>query len=277
MDNLKKFINSRNPKLILYHAGHGGEHITSTIASYSSDYNSLPVKYHLKNNRVNANCIIRYIDAGPTDINSIDPFIDYSVLAQLGTHNVLIKDHPVESVYNFYKKHFPDIEIIFLVAEHEYAYFNSMGCKKMANKVYCEDITAEYLLTNIDSSLTLSEINKIKKVVNACEWIWEHELFHLTKKVKTEDDFIFKHVDDLERFISDHSDAYFNDTLRLLEQFKTNFDDVHVINIDSLRHDGVEFWTSMSSIINNLNVEKAISASHTWINRNNNLMRNSNE
>lgn len=275
MDNLKKFINSRNPKLLLYHAGHGGEHITCNITDHSSDYNSLPRQYFLKNNRVNTNCVIRYIDSGPRDISYVDPFIDYSVLAQLKTHNILIKDHPVESVYAFYKTHFPNIEIIFLVAEHEYAYFNSMGCKKMANKVYCKDITAEYLLTNIDGSLVLSELNKIKDAVNDYEWIWEHELFQLTKKVKTVDDFIFKHVDDLERFVSDHSDAYFNDTLRLLEKFKTDFDNVHVVNIDSLRHDGREFWTSMSSIINNLNVEKAISASHTWINRNNNLMRNS--
>lgn len=268
----KSFINDRNPSLLLYNSGYGGEHITSVLTQSCSSFYPLSTRYFTANNRYNVNCVLRYIDAGPVDIDDMDGFIDYDALTNLGKSDIILKDHPVPKVFDFYAKHFPGIRVIFLDTVTERKYFNDVACAKMGNKIQTDDINKLYISTHVDSTLTQHQCDIIVHKVSEYEWIWEHELFHLVSRIKIEQNVEFLHDDSLESFRNDHYEYGITQLQQLKSRFKSNFVNFYEVNIDSMRYEGIQFWNDMKVLYPTLDVETAIRLSSHWIENNHSLI-----
>jgi hypothetical protein len=268
-------INDSNPILILYSSGTGGEFLTKTIAANCSNINPLVWEQNSITNRTSAACVIDY---GPLWDNVDDPHTWHRKMPVeqfnqlIGDNSYIFKDHPNVYFAKYHWKFLPKLKVLHFVVKKEYLYFSKLTFAKLLNRVEVTDISDEFIkraITNTDDHQTL---NAIRSWATQYTWVWEHELHIVNTQYKSCQSISIEHNDDIYYHVATQGDAIAYESNVLPQYLDMIYGNYHTIPIDCLTADSTELWNTISSYINNLDIECCIKHTNMWIENNNTVI-----
>jgi hypothetical protein len=265
-------INDMRPLLLLYSSGLGGEFITKTLSENSDEFNN--VDYHLfeKNNMTSARCCTYYaaLWENPDDPST---WVDPTVSAQDKTKRVILKDHPSLYFAKYYWRYLSNLQVIHLAVKEEIDYFSKLAINKLAFRVYSDHVTENYVNKYISETATTERINSIIDWAKPYHWVWGSELQTINSHLSQGLDIsTVRHNDDVDVLVQNQFKAMSWESGQLrthLSEIYTNYTTVYV---DSLAHDGIEFWNQMKSCVPSLELDKCIKETSYWIENNHKIM-----
>lgn len=265
-------INDMRPLLLLYSSGTGGEFITKTMSHHCDEFNNVDYYLFDENNMTSARCCT-YYGAIWKDPDDPTTWIDPTVSLQDKSKRVILKDHPSLYFAKYYWKYLSNLQVIHLAVKEEINYFSELAINKLAFRVQKQNVTENYVNKYISETATADRINDIINWVKPYQWVWGSELqtinSHLSRGFDISD---VHHNDDIGVLIQNQFEAMSWESGQLrthLSEIYTNYTTVYV---DSLAHDGIEFWNQMKSCVPGLELRKCIEDTNYWIENNNKIM-----
>jgi len=275
MNNIKAKIKKADPVLILYPAGLGGEHIAHTLTTCNDDFEKTAMLYNEKVNQFHTVCVFKY-SSEISDINDVSTAIDIQYKGEFPntSKRIVLKDHTTELSFEFYKKHFPNITILCLIAEDTDSinYFAELTFKKLAKKI-TSPIDEWYVKNEISQDCTPEEAVHVINQVNKFRWVWRHEAHILINHMRSRNSQIdLEHSNDLTKSISNHKHDIIN-TNRKIDSYKDFFTNFHFISVDdlALTDDSETVWREINKHVGSIDVVKAKQLTNEWIRKNNKL------
>jgi hypothetical protein len=270
-------INNMRPLLLLYSSGTGGEFLTNTISRNSVEFNDVLSNYNQERNITTTSCVTLYSPLW-NDPDTTSSWIDQSFIEHAAhtidpSLRIIIKDHPNLYFSKYYWKYLSNLQVVHLTLKNELDYFSRLTYKKLSNKVDSSIIDINYIQNNIVKNANDYVINNIIHWVSQFNWVWESEIHTINTLLSQGKDIsIFTHHDSVHEKISEQYDALEFESGKLPYQLRQIYTEYKTVCIDSLAHDGLEFWDSMSVLIPSLDTQKCIAETHKWISNNNSLL-----
>lgn len=270
----KDFINA-DPVLIVYPAGLGGEHIAHTLSVCCDDFEILSTYVNKKVNQYHTICALKYVDL-VNDISEFENGLEEKYTGNFveNKKRIVLKDHPSIKSLEFYKKHLPNITVLYIdlpfPKKYSIGYFVNIALKKLAVKVECP-ITDEYILSTLSTTLTEEQKKFIIDETKKFSWVWRHELYKLIDDMLQHKNVELEHVDSIEKLKKDHESNLINTYITFMSEYKSKFKNFNVIDCDGMDTDSTLFWNKMKKVIPNIDIDKAISLTNIWIENNNKL------
>lgn len=264
-------VKNSNPLLIIYPAGTGGEFVSSVISQASESFHTLPTLYDKELNRYSVICSLDYSSTWP-DIDNPDTWINYRYRKDhLGLRHI-IKDHPIYSHVEAYKKYIPNATVIFMLPFREFEYFSKLIFIKTA-KLQASPVDHAFVHNSIGHNLSSSRVAQLVNWCNTKTVFWMHELYIANTILSADGDISnFHHKLDLGKYVNEHINDIHKQFNTTLPELCYHFADLRLINCDSLATDGVHFWKSIKAVIEDLDIDFAIEKTATWISANNKLI-----
>lgn len=260
------------PLLLLYSSGTGGEFITKTISENSDDFNQVETYIDVKNNLTSARCCMHYGAIWPNP-DDPDTWIDHSIKTQDQSKRVIIKDHPSLYFAKYYWRYLSNLQVIHLAVKEEINYFSELTINKLSVRVDCNDITDLYITKYVSETATTERIKDIVRWAKSYPWVWSSELqtlnSHLSKGLDVSD---FHHNDDVGVLVQNQYEAINWESGQLRTFLANIYDNYTTVYVDSLAHNGVDFWNQMQANIPSLELSKCIQQTTKWIEHNNKIM-----
>lgn len=266
-------ILSSLPILLIYPTGVGGEHLAHTISICSDEFQPLITYYNKTVNQFHTSCFINY----SADITNIEDFNSalhecYTSDYKINNKRLIFKDHPTVRTLEFYKKHLPDIKIIFILPFNEHEYFAKLTFKKLAKKINSWEVTSDYIKTNIIKNFNNADIEHVIAEVNKHNWVWVHEIHNLVTSMRNNTkNTSLHHYENIDNIINDHRSYLININDDIVPYYKESFNNFHLLNCDDLKSNSLGFWKLFQEIEPSIDVNKAANITNNWIRRNNEL------
>lgn len=267
-------IQKKNPVLIVYPAGVGGEHIAHTLSLCSEEFETTQTHFNPKVNQYHTICLFRYSSEIP-NIDDINTAIDSKYKGDVNNNlRIVLKDHPTERTLQFYSRHFNSIKTLFLIPTQlaSIDYFSELTFKKLAVKVKCP-INQSYVENEISPSLDQQQMQHIIECANCYEWVWRHELHILNTKIRDIGlEAKLRHTDTLNEAISHHKNELINIQYKVAE-YSSILQNCHSISVDDIviKQNSESLWEQINKHVGSIDVAKAIDITNTWINNNKEL------
>lgn len=265
-------INNMRPLLLLYSSGTGGEFITKTIAENSNEFNPVGNYLDNENNLTSSRCCVHY---GAIWTNPDDPstWIDHTVGSQDKSRRVIIKDHPSLYFAKYYWRYLSNLQVIHLAVREQVKYFSELTINKLSMRVNRSDITDLYVNKYISETATPERINDIIQWAKPYPWVWSTELHTLNSHLSNGVDVsAFHHNHEISALVQNQFEAIAWESGRLRSFLGDIYDNYTTVYVDSLAHDGVDFWNQMQVHIPSLELSKCIQQTTKWIEHNNKIM-----
>jgi hypothetical protein len=265
-------INDMKPLLLLYSSGMGGEFITKTISHSSEEFNTVDYCLFENSNQTSARCCTYYgaIWKNPDDPNT---WIDPAISMQDKSKRVILKDHPSLYFAKYYWRYLSNLQVIHLAAREEIYYFSKLAISKLAHRVNSIDVTENYINQYISETATTERMAAIIKWAKSYPWVWSSELHTLNSFLSKGIDISnYHHDDNIDILVENQFKAMSWEGGQLRTYLKEIYTNYTTVYIDSLAHDGIEFWNQMKLCVPSLDLDNCLKHTTKWIENNQKIL-----
>lgn len=264
-------VKNSNPLLIIYPAGTGGEFITGVLSQSSESFHNLVTYHNTELNRYSVICPLDY-SSNWSDLDDPYTWVNYRNVSTFSNRRFILKDHPIMDHVQVYYKYLPNIPVIYMTPFKEFDYFGKLIFIKTA-KLCTGVIDDSFIKTAIGNNLTDARMKCLLEWANNNQQFWLHELYIANTTLSEGKDITnFRHIPDLAEHIKLHTGSIKHSFNFTLPKYCYYFPKTKLLNCDSLRTDGVEFWKDMKNIVEDIDMDFALEKTAEWISKNNKLV-----